>query len=482
MAKRLTLHTLAENLIRESRNPFTVDEFVDRIQKRWRRKIAPSTLDTLREKLSNHDYLIGLNHKNFIPYQAVLDRIGHIPMLVQLGKFETDQGVFIPGHRLMPFLSVELSESDITFLGPAGQKIPKEGKSFFIEEVLHLYQYSDQRHFPDQIRVNQWAPGKSKLKLRVWELATLRKELDWRPGDGLKIFLQDFDAGVFSLETYPAGEMRRDRLRLRSLNIRLENALKDLSRKPGFQSSNLEKQLLHIFFAMEDPDDCLPGFSLTALVESLEKLTLVRGDGTGVQLIPADGPENGPGVWEAAPHSPQGRTGSLQSIFEDMGLAITENEFKAILYSVMATEDFNIESVFALLFGAKQDAFYNKRQHSAFYRLLRKLLNQIMDELKGPEPQLVSRIRNQAVAMKLRLIEILRFLEFQEVGLEDLPEEVLDQLAELDGFCMDALHKLSDRPNPPDVKTIRDLRVALQMVQPNMDHLEEDVFYRLGIY
>ena len=165
-----------------------------------------------------------------------------------------------------------------------------------------------------------------------------------------------------------------------------------------------------------------------------------------------------------------------------MGLAITENEFKAILYSVMATEDFNIESVFALLFGAKQDAFYNKRQHSAFYRLLRKLLNQIMDELKGPEPQLVSRIRNQAVAMKLRLIEILRFLEFQEVGLEDLPEEVLDQLAELDGFCMDALHKLSDRPNPPDVKTIRDLRVALQMVQPNMDHLEEDVFYRLGIY
>jgi len=47
MPHKLTLQTLAENLIRESREPFSVDEYIEAIQKRWRRRIAPATLDHL---------------------------------------------------------------------------------------------------------------------------------------------------------------------------------------------------------------------------------------------------------------------------------------------------------------------------------------------------------------------------------------------------------------------------------------------------
>jgi hypothetical protein len=141
-----------------------------------------------------------------------------------------------------------------------------------------------------------------------------------------------------------------------------------------------------------------------------------------------------------------------------------------------------LESVFDLLFGAKKDCFYDEKQHQAFYRMLRKMLNLICDELKGPEPRLISQLRSKIVYMKLRLIEMLRYIEAQEVSLEDLPEEVLEHMADLDGFCLEGLSHLSDRPEPPDLKTIHDLRLALQMVQPNLDYLEETIFYRLGVY
>jgi len=52
----------------------------------------------------------------------------------------------------------------------------------------------------------------------------------------------------------------------------------------------------------------------------------------------------------------------------------------------------------------------------------------------------------------------------------------------LDGFCVDTLSLLSDHPNPPDIKTLRDLRLGLQMVGPPLEQLEEDVYDRLGFY
>lgn len=41
MPHKLTLQTLAENLIRESREPFSVDEYIETIQNRWRDALRP---------------------------------------------------------------------------------------------------------------------------------------------------------------------------------------------------------------------------------------------------------------------------------------------------------------------------------------------------------------------------------------------------------------------------------------------------------
>ncbi len=482
MTKRLTLHKLAENLIRESHAPFTADEFVSRIQEHWHRRIAPSTLKDLRQKLFDHDFLIGIDQKSYVPYSAVFQHIGSMPIVIEISKFEKDRKILLAGHRFIPFLSVELKESQITLIDLNGEEIPKEKKSFFIDEVMPFYQYSSQRHFPDHILVNPWVPGKSKVDLTIWDLKKYSQQVNWRIGDALKICLKDFEQGLFEVQPYGNNDLRQDQLKLRYFHIHLEKTLAQFCAEPQFQIASLEKQILYLFYSFQELNKFAPAFSLINFAEFLTSYTLGRGPSGEIQFLLQAAESNTDSVFEVIKKKPVGRTGSLQNIFEDMGLAITENEFKAILITLLDDQGFEIKIIFDLLFGAKKDSFFNQKQSNAFYRLLRKLLHQIYEELEFPESKLITQIRKSVVSIKIRLIEMMRFLEANLVNLEDLPEEIIEQLAELDTFCLEALTNLSQRNNPPEIKSIRDMRMAVHMVQPNLDRLEEDVYYQLGIY
>jgi len=256
-------------------------------------------------------------------------------------------------------------------------------------------------------------PGKSTLHLTIWDIRDLLTQLEFHPEDRLKVRLVDYDRGIYSVDAYPAAMWSQDRLRARSLYVALENELLAGLDQTGDTALSLEKQILQGLFHLDGGLGQAPAFSLTGLVESIQYITVVRNEEAGVYFaLDEDSPVK-PYTLESVHRTPRGGTGSLQEIFEDMGLAFSELEFKAILYSMMGTEEFNLEEVFDLLFGAKKDAFYDQKQHQAFYRMLRKMLNLICDELKGPEPRLVCQLRNKIVYMKLRLIEMLRYIEAQ---------------------------------------------------------------------
>ena len=70
----------------------------------------------------------------------------------------------------------------------------------------------------------------------------------------------------------------------------------------------------------------------------------------------------------------------------------------------------------------------------------------------------------------------------RDVGLEDLPPEILNQVIELDQFCNDSLPRFSICDEPPDLKFIRDLRVALKVVAPQLAMLEEEIYSQIAIY
>ncbi len=482
MPRKPTLQNVIDNLIRESQSPFRVEDFAREVEKRWRKKMSKNSLNHLKRKLSDHKYIIGTDADDFLPYSAVLEKIQHIPLLVHLGKFEVDRKLLIPGHRMIPFISNDHTERDLIFLDPDGEEIPRLKKKFCIEDVIHFYQYAGESHFPDDINVNEWMPGKSQVMTTAWDMQKMFSTYKCRLGDGLIVKLVDYAKGTFQIQPLNKSQVRSKQLNIRFLNVALESSLVGLYGGEEFEVSSLEKQILRAFFSLEDKFLNAPAFSLTDFLESLKEMSVVSFQEGKVQLVPKWKSETLGLVKEEPARTPRGDRGSLEEIFQDLGLPFHEWEFISILYTVMASDKFKIESVFNLLFGGQGELFLNKQQHDAFYQKLRELLRGICEDLKERESSLIQNLRDKSVEVKLSLIEMLRFLETNKVGLQDLPTETLNQIMDLDNFCVETLRKFADRSSPPDLKFIRDVRLALKIILPHLGQLEDEVYSRLGFY
>jgi hypothetical protein len=481
MTNKISLNKLAEEMIRESRHPFTVTDFAKNLENRWQKQISESSLKKVKKILLNHHFLIGIKEDDFIPFRAVIEKVSHISLSLQLGTWELKQGILIPGHRLMPFNLADRNEQDLVFIDPDGNEIQKLKQTFFIQDVASFYQYCG--NFPEEIKINEKVPGKSCMTVIAWDMNSYYKKFGSKPGDSLLIDLVDYEKGVFQVRPYSSKQFRSDRLRRRALYLALATQMDPLSQDEKFCSAGLEKQLLRVLFAM-DPEFLkdVDIFSVTDFLESLQEWTVVGCEAGGVQMLPAWKSEPGPFVRASSRRVIKGELGTLNEIFQDIELSFDAQEFKSILYTVMASDKYKLETVFFLLFGGQGELFKDKKQHEVFYGNLREMLFKICEDLKTKESLLISGLREQCVDIKMSLVGVLRFLEDQEVGLEDLPAEILNQIVELDQFCNDALRHFSIRNEPPELKFIRDLRVALKVVEPQLAILEEEIYSQIAIY
>ena len=365
MPRKPTLQNVIDSLIRESQSPFTVEDFSREVEKRWRKKMSKTSLSHLKRKLSDHKCIIETDANDYLPFSAVLDKIQHIPLLIHLGKFEVDRNYLIPGHRMIPFVSNDHTERDLIFLDPDGKEIPRLKKKFCIEDVIHFYQYAGESHFPDDINVNEWMPGKSLVMTTAWDMRKLFSAYKCKPEDGLLIQLVDYARGTFQIQPLSKSQVRSKQLNIRFLNVALESSLVRLYGGEELAPSSLEKQILRAFFSLENKFLNAPAFSLTDFLESLKELSIVSFEGGKVQLVPKWKSEAMGLVREETGRMSKGDRGSLEEIFQDLGLPFHEWEFISILYTVMASEKFKIEAVFDLLFGGQGELFLDKQQHDA---------------------------------------------------------------------------------------------------------------------
>jgi hypothetical protein len=483
MKNKISLNRLAETLIQELSSPFSAKEFEKNFRGRCKKEVSDSAMKRLKKVLLNHSSLIGIHESNFIPFRAVVEKIRHISLSINLGAWELRQGVLIPGHRLIPFMPTNLKENELTFQDPDGNEIPKLKKSYFIQDIVPFYQYCSGAHFPEEIKINEFIPDKSRITVTVWDMQFLYKSFSSRPGDAVLVQLVDYEKGVYRVYPFPSRQYSLNRLRMRALYIALANQLDPLSQDENFGSIRLEKQLLRLLFSVDSKVlREVEIFSVTDFLESINEWTVVGCEAGGVQMVPLWQEEPGRLVRADANLTIKGELGALNKIFQDLQLTFDALEFKSILYTVMASDKYKLEAVFFLLFGGQGDLFKDKKQHEVFYSYLRELLFKISEDLKSSQSHLISNLREQCVDLKLSLVGVFRFLQDQEVGLEDLPADLLNQIIELDQFCTDVHHQFAQRERPTDLKFIREVRVALKVVLPQLSIVEEEVYSRLAIY
>ena len=112
---RITLQQLTDHLIREATTPFTAELILERIQERWNRRIAPTTLNSILQRLREHHFLINTEPRAYLPLGAVFQKISHISLALPLTHLERSRNLLISGYRLIPFLSNEIPYVGVSF-------------------------------------------------------------------------------------------------------------------------------------------------------------------------------------------------------------------------------------------------------------------------------------------------------------------------------------------------------------------------------
>ena len=88
MTNRISLNRLAETLIEELRTPFNTEDFAKNLESRWEKEVSGSAMKRLNKVLINHSALIGIQDHNFVPFRAVVEKIRHVSLSLQLGVWE----------------------------------------------------------------------------------------------------------------------------------------------------------------------------------------------------------------------------------------------------------------------------------------------------------------------------------------------------------------------------------------------------------
>ena len=79
MTKNITLNKLAEEIIRESKRPFTINDFARNLETRWQKQISDSSLKKVRQILLNHHSLIGIKENDFVPLRREMQMVFQDP-------------------------------------------------------------------------------------------------------------------------------------------------------------------------------------------------------------------------------------------------------------------------------------------------------------------------------------------------------------------------------------------------------------------
>ena len=88
MKKKITLNKLTEEIIRESKDPFTVNDFAKSLENRWQKQISESYLKKVKRILLNHHCLIGVKEDDFVPCRTIIEKIKHVSLFFQLSNWE----------------------------------------------------------------------------------------------------------------------------------------------------------------------------------------------------------------------------------------------------------------------------------------------------------------------------------------------------------------------------------------------------------
>lgn len=375
-----------------------------------------------------------------------------IPFRVQPTEYEIEKGIFIPGHRMLPFYPVGFSPDEIS-LSYNGTPLKTKTISLKMDELLIYFNLMDMDTFPI-LNISDIVEEGSDLRINVCNMKTFYETHHFQSGDTLIVKSLDFKKGIFSIEYDSLDNYRTHIFEIERMDKAFTATLKEVMKK-DIPFPNVERQLLYTYFYLQQNPGhprpwTIPGTALDPLLGKYEEIKFSpMPDGRTVFHFSDQSVEDlvsFPDFEDALERSGEEECdlgtidGILRYVHNTNGLIIV----RALLFDRVADKkSFDYTAIEDYLFNGLEEPYMPWELRKVFKELVREEYKKIKAAFDLKYAYLpITTARKTIIDQALEISRFLRSLDKEIVRLDELPKNEIMNLMELNRSLEETLMQL----------------------------------------
>ncbi|MDR1933291.1 MAG: plasmid pRiA4b ORF-3 family protein [Spirochaetales bacterium] len=396
--------------------------------------------------------------------------------------------LLIPGHRFIPFCSCLTHPWKCTLLASSAEgeaRVPQKTVRKSISSLLVYYTLFGQENLPMLLIQDQpenedaLNPSREEFEsacfdVTAFDFTTLFRQWNFSYGDGILLEVRDWIHGIFTVEHLPKKRRRELMESSGEWIAKLEKGFLKTFDDLGLEFP-LEEQVAYAYYYAGPQILKTPPLHLGGFIDSSPRVNIVP---IGMETRLWYETRIDAALLGANPEAPTGATGSLDAIFEDLNVSLTEAELEAYMRDELFRRKENPDAVLERIFESRAISFFSDGQMNDFSRYFKKLWNRVKKNYNYFADQFAGKARGRILELLDRHYAWLRSLESYEAAEKDLPIQEVASLSQSVEFLVENL-ALLNKKSPGHEKEIRESIELLPQMEELLDDLHEEISIRL---
>lgn len=374
---------------------------------------------------------------------------------------EIKQGLLVPGHRFVPFLSKKHYPFLIRISDDEGRRLRYRQVEWLVADAMpYISMFGIRNAFQycisDSDRNAQIAskdPFDQIILLTVFDMQAFYDRHHFQHGDSIIVKVLDWKTGEYTIRYRSRAEEEAHAQELNLWSHQLEEELICVFEMQG-AVTDVHDQLETAFFNANGKLTHQAGVSISSLIEHSERIQLTAMDGGYVILWYKDMQPEITFEYNDPTHTIRsGRIDSIDGILTDLGISLSEQEVEALIRDELFHGNGQYDHVVERIFCTRsENPFANMDQSVAFSRLLRTMWEQLQKKYNPYEDLVAGTLRGRMLLLKDRMRKLLRRIDKLSSKPNDIEPATMMQYADF----MTSVRTLIEDLNDSQEMTIED--------------------------
>jgi len=473
MTTNIPLERTIDEFILGRKSRFTLEELLQAVQSKCGKRYSEKEILDI---LETEDLAFSRDFKSFMPRHAFFR---NARFMISPTEEEAKERILFPGHRFVPFCSRRVRPWACT-LKCDGVLVPRESVKRKLKAVSVYHSLYGAESLPGILIENNPSNEKAFLEaknrdweaeLTVYDFALPFERWNFKFGDGLVFTVEDWSAGVYSVDFVSMKERKSLMKKSRDWIARMEKGFLKAFDDLGLDYP-MEEQIAYGYYYAGKEVQKNPPIHLGGFIDSSSKVNFVE---YGMEIRLWHEPHLDPSLLnlpEAV--GPEGATGSIDAIFRDLGVSLSEVEVEAYMRDELFHRRDQPEAVLKRIFSGRALKFYSEEQLDDFVKYFDKLWKRVQRSYNYFADQHIGKVRERILALLDRQVAWLRGLDALDVSPDVLPVKEMTLASQTSAF-LETYLRLFNRKNPVSEAEIDEVLELLPQIDSSLEGLRRTV-------